>query len=67
MKISRSKIEIELARKMMNTADLSRENGIAFQTLNTALRRGACKPKTAGAIAKALGVDVAKITEGGER
>ena len=62
MKISQNKLDMALARKCMVLRDL-REDGAASQTL-TRIRKGeAVTPKTAGRIARALGVDVSEIIE----
>ena len=61
MKIDLDKLDLILARRQMSTAEL--RTGTSPQTL-TRIRRGMeIKPKTAGIIAKTLGVDVAEIIE----
>ena len=63
MKISKSKLEIAMARAELNRNTLAREAEMPIPTVCTVYTRGACKPATAGRIAKALGVDVTEILE----
>lgn len=61
MKISKTKLELAKARACMSTEDMIKA-GIPKGTLNNACR-GDVSPKTAGRIAKILGVDVTEIIE----
>lgn len=66
MKISRTKLDVALARACMNVSDLSRK-GIGRSAIERAVAssgRGVT-PKTAGKIAQALGVDVIDLLEAG--
>lgn len=63
MKISRRKIEIMQARKNMPTKQLTELSGISRENFSATVRRGNCRPETAGKIARALGVDVTEIME----
>lgn len=63
MKISKSKIEIAMARAELNRNDLSKKSGLPIPTICNVYSRGTCKPATAGKIASALGVDVTEIIE----
>ena len=62
MKIDNKKLELLLARECKSLSDL--RDGTSPQTLIRIRRGEDVKPKTAGRIAKALGVDVADILEG---
>lgn len=62
MKISKSKLDMELARQCKSISAF-RGEGVSPQTL-TRIRNGAeIKPVTVGKIAKVLGVDPADIIE----
>lgn len=61
MKIDPKKMELYLARACMSETDL--RNGTSPQTLLRIRRGMEVKPKTAGKIALALGVDVIDIIE----
>lgn len=63
MKISKSKIEIAMARAELNRNDLSKKSGLPIPTICNVYSRGTCKPATAGKITSALGVDVTEIIE----
>lgn len=63
MKISKSKLEIAMARAELNRNDLSKKSGLPIPTICNVYSRGTCKPATAGKIASALGVDVTEIIE----
>lgn len=57
-------IESILAERGMTKKALSEVCGISAQNVSTVIRRGTCEPRTAGRLAKGLGVDIADITEG---
>jgi len=63
LRINTTKIGILLAEKEMTRAALASRCGISRQNVSTILGRGTCEPKTAGKIAKGLGVNVADIIE----
>lgn len=63
LKIERNKLELAMARACMNSEDLQRATQLPRPTLNNAITGRSVSPRTAGRIAKALGVDVAEIVE----
>ena len=67
MKLDEKKLQMILAEKGMMLKDLCESAGIGEITLRN-IRQGKSRPRpaTIGRIAKALGVDVKDIIEGGE-
>ncbi len=63
MKISKSKLNIALARKRWNQRDLRDNAVVSAQTILNLNRGREVMPATAGKIAAALGVDVTDIIE----
>ena len=63
MKISREKINIELARKEMNVTALAKAYGVSRARMNVILNSREVSTVSAGRLAKALGVDVTEIIE----
>ncbi|HCW40038.1 helix-turn-helix domain-containing protein [Phocaeicola plebeius] len=63
MKLCRSKIDIELARKQMSVTDLANVYGVSRSRMNIILNSNVVTPVCAGRVAKALDVDVVKIIE----
>ena len=63
MKIDSIKIKLILAEREMTRTELATLCGISRQNVSTVLTRGTCEPKTAGKIAKALGVDAREIVK----
>lgn len=63
MKISRDKINIEMARKKMTVAALANVYGVSRARMNVILNSQIVTPVCAGRIASALGVDVTEIIE----
>ena len=63
MKLSKEKIQIHLAQMQMGTVDFLRTASISSNTLTRAARGKDVTPKTAGKIARALGVDVTELME----
>ena len=63
MKISREKINIELARKEMNVTSLANTYGVSRARMNVILNSREVSTVSAGRLAKALGVDVTEILE----
>lgn len=55
------KIRLNLARRQMTRKELCNVTGIKSSNFSIILKRGTVRPKTAGAIADALGVDVTEI------
>lgn len=63
MKINTNEVMLILAERMMTRTELAELCGISRQNVSTILTRGTCTPRTAGKIAKGLGVHVAEITK----
>ncbi len=63
MKIDTHKIKLILAEREMTRTELSDLCGISRQNVSTILTRGTCELKTAGKIAKGLGIPVAEIVK----
>ena len=63
MKISKTKLELALARKCWNQRDLRDKGEVSVQTILNVNNGKPVLPATAGKIARALGVDVAEIIE----
>lgn len=61
MKINVNKIKVILAERSMTRAELAAGCGISRQNISTILTRGTCELKTAGKIAKGLGIPVEEI------
>lgn len=63
MRISKSKLDLALARKCWNQRALRENCNISAQTLINVNAGKSVLPSTVGKIAHALGVDVAEIIE----
>ena len=63
MKISKSKLNIALARKQWNQRDLRDNAIVSAQTILNLNKGKSVMPATLGKIAAALGVDVTEIIE----
>lgn len=63
MKISKSKLNIVLARKQWNQRDLRDNAIVSAQTILNLNKGKSVMPATVGKIAAALGVDVTEIIE----
>lgn len=61
MKINVQYIEIKLAERGLTKAAYAEKCGISRQNFSTIIRRGTCEPKTAGKLARGLGVPVAEV------
>lgn len=61
MKLNTTKIALILADRELTRAALAEMCGISRQNISTILTRGTCEPKTAGKLAKGLGIDPAEI------
>lgn len=65
MTINKTKLETMLAERGLTKAAYAESCGISRQNVSTILRRGTCEPKTAGKLARGLGVPVADIIKEG--
>lgn len=63
MKINKYNVEVIMARKCIDLEQLSLDYGASKSSVLHLLRCKRCFPKSAGKLAKALGVDVTEITE----
>lgn len=63
MRISREKINIELARKKMTVSALATAYGVSRARMNVILNSQVVTPICAGRVASALGVDVTEIID----
>ncbi len=63
MKISREKIDIEMARKKMNVKALAESYGVSRARINVIINQREVSVISAGRLADALGVDVTEIIE----
>ena len=61
MTINTQRIETKLAELGLTKVAYAANCGISRQNVSTILRRGTCEPKTAGKLARGLGVPVADI------
>lgn len=62
MKFDRELVDIAIAQSDVTSySELARRMGCSVQNLSVILKRGSCKPVTAGKIAQALGVSVESI------
>ena len=61
MRIDSNKIEQTLALRKMTQADLASKSGISRQSVCTLIKRGSCKPDTAGKLAEGLDIPVEQI------
>ena len=63
MKLNIKNINLFLADKELTKAEFANRCGMPAQSIHTILFRGTCQPKTAGKLAKALGVNVREIVK----
>lgn len=63
MKINVNKILSILAEREMTRSEAAIACGLCRPNMSTVLTRGTCSERTAGKLAKGLGVDVAEIME----
>lgn len=63
MKISKEKLEIQMANACMNAYDVCAKVNLKYPTFSKARRGEEVKPATAGKIAKALEVPVEELLE----
>ena len=61
MNISAAKIETRLAELGLTRSALAERCGVSRQSISTIVRRGTCEPRTAGKLAKGLGVELVEI------
>lgn len=61
MTINTQYIKLAVADKGWTWAEYAASCGISRQNISTIIRRGTCEPKTAGKLARGLGVPVAEI------
>lgn len=55
------RIETMMAEQGLTKKELAANCGMSAQNVSTIIRRGTCEPKTAGKLARGLGVPVADI------
>lgn len=65
MTINIAKLETMLAERGLTKTAYAQSCGISRQNISTIIRRGTCEPRTAGKLAKGLGVPVSDIIEKG--
>ncbi len=63
MKLSRDKVNIAMARKMMTVTDLAKAYGVSRARMNVILNSQVLTPVCAGRVADSLGVDVTEIID----
>lgn len=63
MKLNVPKIHLIMANELLTQTEVAQYGGTLQPTVARALRVGRCTPKTAGKIAKGLGVSVEEILE----
>lgn len=61
MTINTQRIETMMAERGLTKKALAESCGISAQNVSTIIRRGTAEPKTAGKLARGLGVPVAEI------
>lgn len=61
MRINPSTVRRMMGAHLMTQEQLAQAAGVSRVTINSTLLKGSCSTKTAGKIAKALGVDPADI------
>ena len=61
MKLDINKIVQILAEQGMTKSELATKSGVSRQQISTIIGRGTCSPKTAGKLARGLGVPVGEI------
>lgn len=67
MNVSRTRIDAILAERGLTQTALAANSGLSRQSISTILTRGTCAPKSAGKLARALGVEVAELMEVNDR
>ena len=61
VKLNVAGIELMMAEKMLTVKDIAENCGMLRQNVCSVLRRGKCEPRTAGKLARGLGVPVNDI------
>ena len=61
MKLDRKKVELEMARSCLSLSELAKNAEMPEPTVKNSLYGRSIRPRTAGLIARALGVDVNEI------
>ncbi len=63
MKLSREKLDIQIAKNCITVPELAKNYGVSAQRIRMILNSKKVAPVTAGKLAKALGCDVTEILE----
>lgn len=63
MKLSREKLDIQIAKNCWTVSELAKNYGVSAQRIRMILNSKQVAPVTAGKLAKALGCDVTEILE----
>lgn len=63
MKLSREKLDIQIAKNCLTVSELAKNYGVSAQRIRMILNSKQVAPVTAGKLAKALGCDVTEILE----
>jgi len=63
MQLNKQKLMLLMAQKQLSIAELAERYGVTKQRMSYILNCAQVKPKTAGKLAEALGVDVTEIIE----
>lgn len=63
MRINARKLELAMAKALMNPKEVSEKAGISYPALKRAWSQRDVKTATIGRIARALGVDVSELIE----
>lgn len=66
MKLDTYRIKLLMAEREMTQAELAALSGISRQSISTIFGRGTCTLKTAGKLAKGLGVSAGEIAKEAE-
>lgn len=61
MRLDAFQIELQMAEQELTQKRLAELCNVSARNVSIIMRRGTCEPKTAGKLAKALGVPVEKI------
>lgn len=63
MRISKTKVALQMAKFQINQQTLAERAGISRQTLSAVMNGRNCRPEALGKIAKALEIEPEKIIE----
>ena len=61
MKLNIARIKLLMAEKALTAKDIAENCGMSRQNVSNIIRRGMCTPRTAGKLARGLGVPVKDI------